>query len=117
MGDVERHPAEADTEDARVVVRVATRIANVPASEWDACAAGSGEFQQDSIRPANPFVSHAFLKALEDSGYGELVHTRYNFHQIAALCKELTENGGKLPAAWDGVIQVEEDYKLGARSA
>src|SRR5665811_469344 len=68
MGDVERHPAEADTGDARVVVRVATRIENVPAADWDACAAGGGEFQQDSIRPDNPFVSHAFLKALEDSG-------------------------------------------------
>jgi uncharacterized protein len=33
------------------------RIADIPAAEWDACA---GE--------ANPFVSHAFLAALEDSG-------------------------------------------------
>ncbi len=33
------------------------RIADLPAEEWDACA-GDG----------NPFVSHAFLSALEDSG-------------------------------------------------
>lgn len=33
------------------------RIAEIPATEWDACA-GDG----------NPFVSHAFLSALEDSG-------------------------------------------------
>ena len=34
-----------------------TRIADVPAPDWDACAG-----------PDNPFVSHAFLSALEDSG-------------------------------------------------
>jgi len=32
-------------------------IAEIPAAEWDACAG-----------PDNPFVSHAFLSALEDSG-------------------------------------------------
>ncbi len=40
-----------------VAVRILTRIAEVPAAEWDACAG-----------PDNPFVSHAFLSALEDSG-------------------------------------------------
>jgi predicted N-acyltransferase len=38
-------------------VRVLTSLADVGAANWDACA-GS----------ANPFVSHAFLSALEDSG-------------------------------------------------
>ncbi len=33
------------------------RIAEIPAAEWDACTEG-----------ANPFVGHAFLSALEDSG-------------------------------------------------
>jgi uncharacterized protein len=37
--------------------RTLTSVADIPASEWDACA-GS----------ANPFVSHAFLSALEISG-------------------------------------------------
>ena len=32
----------------------------VQASEWDACAKGSGE--------VNPFLLHAFLLALEESG-------------------------------------------------
>ena len=32
-------------------------IADIPAADWDACAGGT-----------NPFVSHAFLSALEDSG-------------------------------------------------
>jgi predicted N-acyltransferase len=33
------------------------RISDIPAAEWDACAG-----------PDNPFVSHAFLSAVEDSG-------------------------------------------------
>ena len=37
-------------------VRTIEAIAAVPAAAWDACAGAD-----------NPFVSHAFLKALEDS--------------------------------------------------
>ncbi|WP_019516732.1 GNAT family N-acetyltransferase [Sphingomonas sp. Mn802worker] len=40
-----------------ITARIADGVAAIPADQWDACA-GS----------ANPFVSHAFLKALEDSG-------------------------------------------------
>jgi predicted N-acyltransferase len=40
-----------------VVARIAPGISTIPAEDWDACA-GTG----------NPFVSHAFLSALEDSG-------------------------------------------------
>ncbi|UAK23541.1 GNAT family N-acetyltransferase [Sphingomonas nostoxanthinifaciens] len=40
-----------------VVARLADGIAAIPADQWDACAG-----------TANPFVSHAFLSALEDSG-------------------------------------------------
>src|SRR3546814_377058 len=39
-----------------LAVKVVSRIAEVPAAAWDACAGD------------NPFVSHAFLSALEDSG-------------------------------------------------
>ena len=39
------------------VAKLASSLAAVPAAEWDACAGA-----------ANPFLSHAFLKALEDSG-------------------------------------------------
>jgi predicted N-acyltransferase len=39
------------------LAKLASSIDAVPAAEWDACAGA-----------ANPFVSHAFLKALEDSG-------------------------------------------------
>jgi hypothetical protein len=37
-------------------VQVVSRIADIPAADWDACAGD------------NPFVGHAFLSALEDSG-------------------------------------------------
>ena len=38
-------------------VKVASRIAEIPAAEWNACAGAD-----------NPFLSHAFLDALEESG-------------------------------------------------
>jgi len=38
-------------------VRITSHIAEVPAAQWDACAGD-----------ANPFVSHAFLDVLEESG-------------------------------------------------
>jgi predicted N-acyltransferase len=46
----------ADGRDA-VTVRVVSRIAEIAADAWDACAGND-----------NPFVSHAFLDALEESG-------------------------------------------------
>ena len=44
-----------------LIVRAHSKIADVEASAWDRCA---GQSRPD----ANPTVSHAFLKALEDSG-------------------------------------------------
>lgn len=43
--------------DPELVVRIAPAVGSLPAAEWDALA-GAG----------NPFMSHAFLSALEDSG-------------------------------------------------
>ncbi|MGB6195054.1 MAG: peptidogalycan biosysnthesis protein, partial [Methyloceanibacter sp.] len=43
------------------------RIAAVPASEWDACAR-CDDSRGSAARPDNPFISHAFLHALEESG-------------------------------------------------
>jgi hypothetical protein len=59
-----------------LTVRVATSLKGVPAAAWDACAhpqplldsiceAPDSGSQPD---PYNPFVSHAFLRALEESG-------------------------------------------------
>jgi len=43
--------------------RVVDCIAKIPAAAWDACASGESDGE-----PENPFVSHAFLDALEQSG-------------------------------------------------
>ncbi|MEW6256534.1 MAG: GNAT family N-acetyltransferase [Pseudomonadota bacterium] len=42
-------------------LQVLGRLSDIPAAQWDACAAGGAE------RP-EPFVCHAFLSALEDAG-------------------------------------------------
>lgn len=47
----------ADRDPGDIIARIATGVAAVPQSEWDACAG-----------TANPFVSHAFLSAMEESG-------------------------------------------------
>ncbi len=49
-------PPHADRGDP-ITVKVVPRIADLPAAEWDDCAGDD-----------NPFVSHAFLLALEESG-------------------------------------------------
>ena len=48
--------SEADS-DPRVTLRVGDGVSSFDAAAWDACAGDT-----------NPFVSHAFLSALEDSG-------------------------------------------------
>ena len=61
MGDIEKSPyAKRRSQGDPIVVRIASRIAAVPAADWDACAL--------ALRPFNPFISHGFLKALEESG-------------------------------------------------
>jgi predicted N-acyltransferase len=64
--------------DSPLRLRVISAIAEVDASAWDACAnpgsdavlgSGSGPAQVTSQElPYNPFISHAFLHALEASG-------------------------------------------------
>jgi len=46
-------------------VKIAQGLKAVTATAWDACALHTGSGEDD---PFNPFVSHAFLSALEDSG-------------------------------------------------
>jgi len=56
MGDAEQ-----------ILVRIEPDIARLDAAQWDACANPiSSDITQD--RPYNPFISHAFLSALEQSG-------------------------------------------------
>jgi predicted N-acyltransferase len=51
MGDVEK-----------IIARAAESMSSINAVQWDACANPGGDV------PYNPFLSHAFLKALEESG-------------------------------------------------
>jgi predicted N-acyltransferase len=47
-------------------IRIASSLAEVPAADWDACAAFSTEFSTRG-QVDNPFVSHGFLSSLEQS--------------------------------------------------
>ncbi len=49
------------SDTATAVVRVETEMKDIPAAQWDACANPEGQAY-------DPFVSHAFLCALEESG-------------------------------------------------
>ena len=49
----EAKPPDAEAEAAETVVRVVTKLSELPAAEWNALAGDS------------PFVQHAFLHALE----------------------------------------------------
>ncbi len=50
-----------------LTVEVATSIADVDVNMWDACANPAAAGLDGGI-PDNPFISHAFLRALEESG-------------------------------------------------
>lgn len=72
MGDIEQRASspsdnEAGSATEPAIIRIASRIAEVPAAEWDACARG-GDSSPTSARPSSPFICHAFLQALEGSG-------------------------------------------------
>ena len=56
MGDIDQPPNSA-ANDRRAGARLSS-IAEVAAEDWDACAGPQ----------PNPFTSHAFLAALEESG-------------------------------------------------
>jgi len=46
----------------QIVMKVIPRLSEISAEAWDSCANPGGEI------PSNPFLSHAFLLALEESG-------------------------------------------------
>jgi uncharacterized protein len=62
--------------ETEVVAKVVARIADIDPDAWDACA---------NPDPAtfNPFVAHAFLNALEESGSVGGAHTGWLPHHIA----------------------------------
>lgn len=48
-----------------IEISVLTSLSEIPAGDWDACACPE---VADGGRPVDPFTTHRFLKALEDSG-------------------------------------------------
>ena len=51
--------------DTRIEVEAVASLGDVPAADWDACACPEAG---DGGRPRDPFTTHRFLLALEDSG-------------------------------------------------
>ena len=51
--------------ETRIEISVHPSLADFAAEEWDACACPEAA---DGSRPVDPFTTHRFLKALEDSG-------------------------------------------------
>ncbi|WP_319545554.1 GNAT family N-acetyltransferase [Ruegeria conchae] len=52
-------------DQAQIEVRVLTSLSQISASDWDSCACPE---VADGARPLDPFTTHRFLQALEDSG-------------------------------------------------
>ncbi len=52
-------------DQAQIEVRVLTSLAQISASDWDSCACPE---VADGRRPLDPFTTHRFLLALEESG-------------------------------------------------
>ncbi len=78
------------TSREEITAKVISKISEVDAAQWDACANPSDARNQKPF-PFNPFVSHAFLHALESSG-STTAHTGWAPHHI------LAEDG-------DGILQ------------
>src|SRR5215212_4969746 len=72
-------------------IRVVSAIAGIPAAAWDACANPPDLNSQDQAY--NPFISHAFLSALEASG-SATARTGWQPQHLVAE----TENGAALGA-------------------
>lgn len=71
-----------DVEPRAVTVRVIGEITNIDPGQWDACAG-----------PGNPFVSHAFLAALEQSGAASAERGWVPYHLA------IEDDGGALEGA------------------
>jgi len=53
------------SDESRIEITVLTALSEIPAAEWDACACPEAG---DGGRPHDPFTTHRFLSALEESG-------------------------------------------------
>ena len=52
-------------DQAQIEIQLLSSLEQIPANQWDACACPESA---DGGRPLDPFTTHRFLKALEDSG-------------------------------------------------
>ncbi|MEO0990588.1 MAG: peptidogalycan biosysnthesis protein, partial [Pseudomonadota bacterium] len=57
-----QHPCPTST---RIEIHVLGGLNEIDAADWDACACPEAA---DGASPMDPFTTHRFLKALEDSG-------------------------------------------------
>jgi uncharacterized protein len=57
------HLFQLGTNPREVSISVASSIMGIPAVDWDACAC-----DPDNPEKFNPFLTHAFLSSLEESG-------------------------------------------------
>lgn len=80
------------TARAQTTIRMIDDITSVDAAEWDACANPSTAYPDCGI-PDNPFISHAFLSSLEESG-SATARTGWAPHHIL-----LEDGAGKLLGA------------------
>ncbi|MEM1298918.1 MAG: GNAT family N-acetyltransferase [Pseudomonadota bacterium] len=87
--------------DALVEIRVAPRLTEVDAEEWDACAAPE---VADGGRPLFPFHTHRFLTAFEESGSATPREGWGPQHLIASVAGQTT---GVMPLYVKGHSQGE----------
>src|SRR5699024_3338007 len=72
---------------AMVEIRVVGEMAEIPASDWDACAAPEAA---DGGRPNHPFLTHRFLAALEESGSATARTGWAPHHLVASIDGQVT---------------------------
>jgi hypothetical protein len=84
-----------DSEEAKSVARVVPSISDLEASAWDACA-------NPDLAAYDPFVSYAFLKALEESGAVGGRDTGWLPHHIT-----VEDGGGKICACMPCYIKLD----------
>jgi hypothetical protein len=87
-----RIPDPGPSHQSRFTIKVATSLRAVPSTDWDACARAAAEHLPGEDA-SNPFVEHAFLSILEESG---CVGERTGWQPIHVLVEDAS---GTLAAA------------------
>lgn len=129
-----------DTEQARQLIRLADRIKELNAeldeikAEHDALEAKLlDEWATEGITSIKlddrtlyvscrtyatfPQGKDAAVEVLKTGDHADIVQETVNSNTASALVRELTQDGGELPASWVGIIGVGERYSIGIRKA